>query len=200
AFALILFTSCQQNSADEKDAHVHENHSSTEGEEESRTRTPKGSVYDMDMTFTNQLGETVKWESLKGKVQVIAMVFTNCEYACPLITEDIKNIEKMLEPEAANNVQFTLISFDVKNDTTERLLAYYKEKNLNKNWLLLRGSEENVQIVSALLDVKYKPMESGNFSHENVITVIDANGEIVLQREGLEKSPDDVANKIKSLL
>lgn len=158
------------------------------------------SVYVDDMLFKNQFGKEVSWNSLAGKVQVMAMIFTHCKYACPRITQDIKEIEKKLPSSAQGKVEYTLITFDVEKDSIPRLLAYYKDQELDTNWQLLHGSVEDVQTVGALLDVKFKKMEDGLFSHENIIFVLDQKGNVVFRQEGLGKDPGSTVEKVKSLL
>jgi protein SCO1 len=159
-----------------------------------------GSIYSMNMSFDNQYGQHVSCQSLQGKVRIMAMIFTHCPAACPRITEDIKAAEKLLTPSEQKSVQFTLISFDTKRDTSGTLMAYYREHSLDTNWQLLHGSAENVRMVANLLNVKYKEWPTDDFTHENFIFVIDKNGNIVLRREGLEKDPKELADKITSVL
>lgn len=163
-----------------------------------RSASP-GSIYEAPLAFVDQYGHNVQWSDLKGKVRVMAMIFTHCQYACPRITKDIQNVEGLL-PKNDPRIVYTLVSFDTQADSAQRLLTYYKEKHLDSNWVLLHGSEEDTRTVSALLDVKYKRMEDGLFSHQNIIFVIDQNGQIALRREGLEGDPKEVAEKVKSLL
>ena len=47
-----------------------------------------------------------------------------------------------------------------------------------------------------LLGVKYKQDANGNFSHSNLITVLNAGGEIVHQRTGLQ---GDVAEMVRAI-
>jgi protein SCO1/2 len=42
------------------------------------------------------------------------------------------------------------------------------------------------------LNVRYRRDEDGDIDHSNLITVLDAGGRIVFQREGLEGDPDEV--------
>ena len=43
--------------------------------------------------------------------------------------------------------------------------------------------------VAAALGVMYKLTPSGGFSHSNVITILDADGEIIHQQSGLGTDP-----------
>jgi protein SCO1/2 len=161
--------------------------------------TGQNSIYQADMTFKNQWNKDVSWSSLQGKVQVMAMVFTHCAFACPRITQDIRQIEKLIPPKDTSKVRYTLISFDVKRDVPSRLAEYFKEQALDSRWQLLHGSEDDVETVSALLDVKYKPGANGLFSHQNIITVVSPKGIISARQEGLSQSPDSLVKVITGL-
>ncbi len=158
-----------------------------------------GSIYDVDMMFDDQNGEHISWQSLKGKVQVMAMVFTHCQATCPMITYEIKHAEGLLQESVRNNVGFTLISFDSKRDTGAQLRSYSDAVHLDDHWQLLHGSQEDIQTVANLFDVKYKELPTGDFSHSNVILVVDQQGHIVFRREGIERNPEQIAAIIKSL-
>jgi protein SCO1/2 len=161
--------------------------------------TSSNSIYDAGaLPFVDQNGHAVSWSDLKGTVRVMAMIFTHCEYACPRITKDIQNVERLLPKDP--RIVYTLVSFDVDRDSVQQLRTYYRKMGLDSSWLLLHGSEADTRTVSALLDVKYEKMADGAFSHQSVILVIDQNGQIAMRREGLEGDPKDVADKVRGLL
>lgn len=160
---------------------------------------PDNSIYQLDAAFTTQHGEEVQWSSFRGKPVVVAMVFTNCEFACPMITQDIKKLQSKLPEEKQENVEFLLISFDTKRDTAATLQSFAREMDLDERWTLLHGSVEDVRQMSMLLDVRYKDVGNGLFSHDNVIHLLNANGEIVARSEGLGKEINNLLEKIKHL-
>jgi len=164
-----------------------------------QSQSRRGSIYDINMTFENQDAQWVAWQSLKGKAQVMAMIFTHCQASCPMITHEIKDAENLVPASLKNRVGYTLISFDTKRDTAARLKSHYDTMHLDPSWQLLHGSAEDIQTIASLLDVKFKKMASGDFSHSNVIIVVDASGHIVWRREGIERNPGEIASKIESL-
>ena len=114
------------------------------------------SVYQLDGEWVNQDNQSIKLTDLKGKIQVVAMIFSSCKYACPKIVDDMKKIEKQIPEDKKNKIGFTLISFDVDRDTPEQLKKFSKEMKLNEHWNLLRSNEQQVRELSMLLDVKYE--------------------------------------------
>ena len=63
-------------------------------------------------------------------------------------------------------------------------------------WTLLHGEVPEVQELAMLLGVKFKRDARGEFSHSNLITVLDAEGEIVHQRSGLQGEVAEAARAV----
>lgn len=159
-----------------------------------------GSIYQLESKWVNQNNTSIKLSDLEGKVQIVAMVFTNCASACPRIVADMQLIESKLTMAQKDKVEFLLISFDTERDTPERLTIFAKEKQLTKNWTLLHGEEDSVRELALVLGVKYDKQTDGSFAHSNIITTLDSNGAIAFQQEGLGESPDKTVEKINDLL
>lgn len=156
------------------------------------------SIYQMTDQFVNQDNKTVQLEDFKGKPTVISMMFTSCGYACPRLTADISKIEKKLGKEA-KDINVVLVSFDVERDTPEVLKEYATSHGFDK-WTLLHGDDAAVQSLSILLNIPFNKDENGDFSHGNMVTVLDENGVIVNQIEGLGNDPMPTVNAVEKLL
>ncbi len=143
---------------------------------------PRSSLYDLDSQWTDQDGQSVNLADLRGRPQVVAMFFSSCTYACPLITADMKKVAA----ESPENVGFVMASFDTERDTPEKLKDFAARNNIaSHRWKFLHGGEETVRDLAAALGVRYRRDEEGDFSHSNIITLLDENGVILFQREGL---------------
>ena len=135
------------------------------------------SLYQLESKWTSDVGREVKLGVLRGRPQIVTMFFTSCEYACPVIVENMKAIEQALPEALRGKVDFLLVSFDVERDTPETLKAYRAKKQLaTGRWTLLRGKEDDVRELAALLGINYQRDAKGQFSHSNVITVLNAEG------------------------
>lgn len=155
------------------------------------------SIYNLPSKWTNQEGENLEMKDLKGKVLVMVMIYTSCKSACPRLVADMRNIESRLPKNIKKNVKLVLVSIDPKVDTPERLKTFSIENKMTGNqWLFLRSSEENTREFAAVLAVNYKKISPMDFSHSNIISVFDANGELVFQQEGLGVSYDETVKKI----
>ena len=160
------------------------------------------SVYQLESDWQTVAGEQVKLNSLTGKVQVVAFVYTYCQHSCPVIMQRLKQIEKHLPATSKDQVQFTLFTLDPERDTVEQLKAFAKKDELDlKHWQLMRGDADDVLELAAVLGVKYKPMnnESKDIAHSNMITVLDKQGVISHQVKGLGEQLSDAVAAITAL-
>lgn len=160
---------------------------------------PDQSIFMLKDTFVSQQKKSMVLSDLQGKPTVLAMIFTHCDYACPRITADIKNLEEKLKNEAGK-INFVLVSFDSDRDTAEQLLKFAKDLQLDKNWTLLHGDDEAVRTLSVLLNIQFEKNSSGNFSHSNIISVLGKDGMLVYQKEGLEANQEQTLSTIRGLI
>lgn len=156
------------------------------------------SIYNLPETWTTQNGNDIELKSLRGKVLVMVMIYTSCKAACPRLVADMRNIEKKIPAELKEKVQFILVSIDPEVDTPERLKAFAKENQMdNEQWLFLRSNDEQTREFSAVLAVNYKKISPIDFSHSNIISVFNTEGELAFQQEGLEVNNEKTVSKIK---
>ena len=138
------------------------------------------SIYQLDSTWTTDTGQPFKLATLRGRPQIVAMIFTWCSNACPITVSDMKRIDAALPEALRAQVGFTLVSFDPARDTTAALHAYRLRRTLDPaRWTLLRGEPPDVAELAARLGMKYRDGARGQFSHSNLITVLDSGGEII---------------------
>ena len=143
------------------------------------------SLYQVESKWTTDGWKQIKLGDLAGKPQIVLMFFSHCTTACPILLNDLKRLSAALTPEQRARVGFTMVSFDTARDTPAALAEYRRAWDLPAdNWTLLSGNADDVLELAALLGVKYRQDADGQFAHSNLITVLDANGEIVHQQTG----------------
>jgi protein SCO1 len=163
------------------------------------TELPDESIYHIGSDWINHDNENVNITSLQGKVQVVAFVYTYCEHSCPVILSKLKYIENNISPEDKDKINLLLISLDPKRDTPEVLKQYMKEKELDENyWKMFSGDPDDVLELSALVGVRYKPMNNTakDIAHSNMITILDKKGRLYYQMKGLDASLEKVLTEI----
>lgn len=144
------------------------------------------SIFNLTSQWYTEEGKEIQLEDLKGKALVMVMIYTTCKAACPRLVADMRNIEAKIPKENINSLQFVLVSIDPKTDTPERLKAFAKENFMDDNhWTFLQGTESSVREFANVLAVKYKQISPIDFSHSNIISVFNSDGELIHQQEGL---------------
>lgn len=160
----------------------------------------QGSLCDLDATWTDQEGRAFPLPRLCGTPHIVVMFYSHCGYACPRITADLQRIEQRLSEAERAGVVFVMASFDSERDRPATLKSFATTKGLDlQRWTLLHGDEDQVRELAAVLNVRYRRDEDGNIDHANLITVLDAGGHIVFQREGLEGDPDEVVRAVREV-
>ena len=161
---------------------------------------PDRSLYQLESTWTSDVGREIKLGVLQGRPQVVAMVFTSCEFACPIIVNDMKRIAAALPADLRGKVNFTLISFDHERDTPAKLHAFRQRMILPvANWTLLRGGPDDVRELAALVGVNYRQDARGQYAHSNIITLLNSAGEVDFQQSGLNIDPSQMVERISAL-
>ncbi|WP_420604347.1 SCO family protein [Flagellimonas sp.] len=155
------------------------------------------SIFNLTSKWNTEEGNTIVLKDLKGKTLVMVMIYTTCKAACPRLVADMRNIEKQV-PEAFNkDLQYVLVSIDPKTDTPKHLKAFAKENLMDAaHWTFLQGTETGVREFANVLAVKYKQISPMDFSHSNIISVFNPQGELVHQQEGLGVDNRETIEKI----
>jgi protein SCO1/2 len=160
----------------------------------------EASIYQLESKWTRADGQKVALPSLRGKVRVLAIFYSSCEFACPIIVGRMKSLQAALPAERRDDVGFVLVSMDPRKDDPRRLVEYAKRMELDDNWTLLQGADSDVRELAALLGFRYRQEADGEFAHSNMISVLDREGRLVHQGLGLDADVNEAAGKVMGLL
>lgn len=155
------------------------------------------SIFNLTSKWNTEEGKNIQLKELKGKTLVMVMIYTTCKAACPRLTADMRNIESKIPANLKEEVQYVFISIDPENDTPKRLKKFAIENFIDgKEWTFLQGTNDNVREFANVLSVKYKQISPLDFSHSNIISVFNPQGELVHQQEGLGVDNNETIAKI----
>lgn len=151
----------------------------------------KDSVYQLSDSFTDQHAQVFKLAARSGKVQLVAMFYSSCQYACPLIIDSALGVEHALDPLARNKLAVLFISFDPARDTPAVLAALADKRKLDgSRWTLARAETLSVAKIAALLGVRYRELANGEFNHSSQLILLDAQGRILARTEKMGGVPE----------
>jgi protein SCO1/2 len=149
-----------------------------------------------NISLTNQLGEKVSINDLRGKIIVADFFFTRCPSICPHLTRNMKGLQDALKlkditkPVDTSFVHFLSFSVDPERDSVEALKKYADRYGVNSDvWWLLTGPKKTIYDF-ALHEIKL-PLEDGgtvdsNFIHTGRFVVIDKHGVVRGFYDGLD--------------
>ena len=155
------------------------------GDSPSPAPPSKLSVYQLGSTWEDDSGKPMTLGSLGGRPVVLAMFFTSCENACPIIVGEMKRILDALPGSVRLRPRLVLVSFDTDHDSPAALRLYRDRMHLGSDYVLLHGNPDDVRELAAVLGVRYAKDARGQFAHSNLITILNPAGEIAFQRPGL---------------
>lgn len=169
-------------------------------EEEGNDSFSNNSIYNLDAEWTSESNNKFKLSELKGNPVFLTMFFADCVYACPILVNDMKRIEDSIKKENPKNFKYVLVSINPEKDTPEVLKQYAIDHKLDfKKWILLNGNDDDVIELAALLGIKYKKISDRNFSHSNIITLLNRSGEIAFQQTGLNQDLSKISEVINKI-
>lgn len=159
---------------------------------------PSDSLYHVESVWKDQHAKDFKLIENKGSSVIITMLYTSCPHACPMIVSKVTDIEKELKKNKIKNYKIVLASFDSKNDNPEQLKKFAIKRKLDlSKWTLITTEDESVvRELAVLLNISYKPVGKGDFSHSNVITVLNTKGQITTQ---IDKLSADITPLVEAL-
>jgi protein SCO1/2 len=144
------------------------------------------SLYQLESVWTTDHEKTLRLVELQGRYTILSLIFTRCSGTCPLLVKELQEFGAALPRDIKNKTRFVAITIDPA-DTSEALLQYRHEMRLDEQqWMLLRGAPMAVREIAAVLGFNYTSGQSDDsqFSHSNLLTLLNPRGEIILQRQG----------------
>jgi protein SCO1 len=114
---------------------------------------------------------------IKGKIVAIDMIYTNCQYACPLETARLAQVQKKLGTRVGQDIFFYSISIDPAHDTPQVLKAYMKKFNIGPGWTFLTGTKEDIDFLSKRLGLYSDPTVNADGHLPHLLIGNEATGE-----------------------
>ncbi len=93
-----------------------------------------------------------------------------------------------------------MVSLDPDRDTVDTLSKFFKEKKMNDTrWRLFKSTKSDTLKLALTLGIKYKKEKNNEYTHSNLIIILDKNGVIRMHHQGLDKNFSKVVNIISDL-
>lgn len=103
-----------------------------------------------DFELVDQTGAPLSSASLRGHIVVVNFIFTSCTSACPLLTERMATVARVLNPTRAPELRFLSISIDPERDTPAALTAFANAHGaIDRRWSFVTGDPATITAVIA---------------------------------------------------
>jgi protein SCO1/2 len=156
------------------------------------------SVYDLPISLVDRSGKTRMLDSFRGGAVLVTMFYGSCAAACPLLTADLRRIEKQLPESVRAKTRVLMVSFDQAHDTPEVLGRLTLERGMDPaRWTLASANDDDARSLAGVLGIRYRKLDNGAFFHSSVIVLLDADGRPRARLDGLDK---DVAPILSALV
>lgn len=131
-----------------------------------------------DFKFVNQDGDTITNKDYLGKVYVVEFFFTTCPSICPVMSENLVEIQNKFK--GNKNFGIVSITIDPEHDTPRVLKEYAEEyKVTNPNWNFLTGDRKVIYDMANIgfgIFADEDETVPGGFAHSGLFALIDKEG------------------------
>jgi len=123
----------------------------------------RGADYFTNLALTTHEGRTVHFydDLIKGKIVAIDLIYTTCQYACPLETARLAQVQRLIGDRMGRDVFFYSITIDPDHDTPAVLAEYARKYQAGPGWLFLTGAKADIDRLSRKLGL-YSPPDPAN--------------------------------------
>jgi len=103
-----------------------------------------------DLEVIDQNGKPLRFYSdvIRDRVVLISFIFTNCEYACPMQAQKLKQTRSLMVDSVRDDVWFVSISVDPERDTPEAMKNFARKQGVDESrWIFLTGDKQNLETI-----------------------------------------------------
>ena len=147
--------------------------------------------------LTDQNGNTISDQNLRGHPSLVFFGFTHCPEVCPTALADISQIMDTLGPDAGK-LNAVFITVDPERDTPAVLKDYLS--SFNPRLIGIGGDADALAAVAKAYRVYYKkvPLKDGDYTmdHTAIVYLMDKNVQFVAPFS-LKRRPEDAAADLR---
>lgn len=153
------------------------------------------------LELTDQNGQPVQVDQLKGQWSLLFFGYTFCPDICPATLAQIRQLQGLLPAEAKDKLRVVLVTVDPHRDTPEQLKKYLGF--FDAGFQGLTGAQADIQKLASAVSIPFIPADT---SKENY--TVDHSGNLVIigpdgSQRGFIRAPlnnDKLAAQLPQLL
>jgi cytochrome c biogenesis protein CcmG, thiol:disulfide interchange protein DsbE len=157
------------------------------------------------VVLTDQYGQPVAFDSLRGRVTVVAASTTHCHDTCPLYTAVMDDLERVLDARGwRNRVELLSVTMDPWRDTPAVLAAY--GRTVGSEGRLLTAPPDTLRYFWGSLHASFRQVPDrgspGGYDvdHDSLAVVVDQRGDARFWLLGTPRLDGGLAPSLSHLL
>jgi protein SCO1 len=102
-----------------------------------------------NVEVTTQEGRKLRFydDVMKGKILLINFFYTDCDAICPLMTENLVQLQELLGSRVGDEIRMVSITLQPEHDTPEVMAAYAKTYGVGPGWMFLTGQKDDIELL-----------------------------------------------------
>ncbi|MCC7320425.1 MAG: SCO family protein [Rubellimicrobium sp.] len=136
--------------------------------------------------LTDQRGNPLALEDLRGRPLVVSLIFTSCATVCPITTETLRaRVEEARRVLGERSFAVLTFGFDSTGDRPAQLSGFAGAHRLlaEPDWFIASADPETTAAFLRDLGFSYRAA-AGGFDHVTQTTILDAEGRVYRQVYG----------------
>ena len=153
--------------------------------------------------LTDQNGNRLTNEDLRGKLVLYTFLYTRCEVPCYNITDTVKEVQHRIDEAnlGGTSITYVTISFDPAADTPSTMKSYAEALGADADlWTFATTDDQSIlkTIIGSGFEVYYEQKADGTFAFDPVYILVDGWG--VIRGEYTYQAEVPTADRILSHL
>ncbi|WP_137885850.1 SCO family protein [Pseudomonas sp. 2FE] len=134
-----------------------------------------GASYFPNLRLYTHEGKAVRFydDLIRGKVVAINMMYASCTGICPIVTANLRQVQKLLGERVGRDVFMYSITLQPELDTPQILKTYTEQHHVGPGWWFLTGAPADIeQLRFSLGFYDINPLVDGNkANHSGILRI-----------------------------
>lgn len=166
-----------------------------------RCALPAWESYHGAILLEAQDGHQFTFDAPPPRVRIVTMFYSSCAETCPLTIDTLRAIEQKLTPAQRAQLEILMITFDPEHDTRRVLKGLAVGRRLDTaRWTLARAGLEDTRELSQILQIAYRKLDNGTFSHSSALVLMDRTGKSVARTTSIGRVDPQFLGAVRSVL
>lgn len=156
-----------------------------------------GDFVPLDLTFSEENGNTVSLRQLVHSPTIVVLVYYHCTNICSFLLQNVADVLNRLPAEPGKEYTVLAISFDENEKPSlalqkkEMYLKMIEKPFPREAWRFLTGDKENIRKLADAVGFHFK-REGDDFQHAVSLIILSPEGKIVRYMFGSDFLPLDL--------